>query len=198
MDEDLIQIFIKLIGGRHYCMRLSKGMSIQELKNEIQIQLGTPIKYQNLIYTGHSLQDNHTLQHYGIIKDSTIILNLRLCGRCNGASSKNTGSFRDAIKGKEKIQNKLAPTSELSGPYIVEQKPESPMLQVSLQEITALHIDIYKNSIIYRFNGFWPKSDALHQWIFSTWSSNCEIYLCPKGFFIVRFNTEQEQDTIIN
>lgn len=55
MDEDLIQIFIKMIGGRHYCMHLSKGTSIHELKKEIQFQLGTPTKHQNLIYIRHSL-----------------------------------------------------------------------------------------------------------------------------------------------
>lgn len=77
-EEDLTQIFIKSIGGRHYCMKLNKGMVIQDLKKEIQKQLGTPTEYQNLIYTKHSLQHNHTLQDYGIIKDSTIILNLRL------------------------------------------------------------------------------------------------------------------------
>ena len=128
MDEDLIQIFIKMIGGRHYCIRLNKGMRIHELEKEIQIQLGTLTKHQNLIYTGHSLQDNHTFQHYGIIKDSTIILSLRLHGICNGASSKIIGSFRDAVKGKERMQNRLAPASELLCPYIVEQKSESPML----------------------------------------------------------------------
>lgn len=57
-------------------MRLRKGLNVQELKKEIQIQLGTPTKYQNLIYTGRSLQDIHTLQEYGINNDSTIILNL--------------------------------------------------------------------------------------------------------------------------
>lgn len=154
MDEDLIQIFIKLIGGKHYCMRLSKGWSIQALKKEIEIQLGTPTNYQNLIYSGHSMQDNQTLQHYGIIKDSTIILNLRLHGRCNGTSSKNTGSFRDAVKGKDKMQNKPAPPPELPGPYIVEQKPESPTLQVSLPEVTNLHADLSKNVVICIFNGF--------------------------------------------
>lgn len=55
-----------------------------------------------------------------------------------------------------------------------------------------------QNVVICRFNGFWPKFDALHQWIFSTWIPNCEIYLCPKGFFIVRFITKQERDNIIN
>lgn len=67
-----------------------------------------------------------------------------------------------------------------------------------MPEVTSLHNDLSKNAVICRFNGFWPKSDALHQWIYSTWTTNCEIYLCPKGFFIVRFNTEQEKDSIIN
>lgn len=196
MEEDLMQIFIKSIGGRHYCIQISKRMSIKELKKEIQIKLGTPTTYQNLIYTGHS--DNHTLQDYGITKDSTIILNLRLWGKCKGDSSKTSSSFLDAVKGKGHMQNKPAPTSELPGPYIVEQKLESPMLTVSLPEVTDLYTDLAQKFVICRFNGFWPKSDALHQWIFSTWSPNCEIYLCPKGFFIVRFNTKRERDNIIN
>jgi len=144
------------------------------------------------------MQDNKTLQHYGIATDSTIILTLRLRGGSTGTSSKNTGSFRDAVKGKEKMKNKAAPPSELPGPYIVEQKTESPTLQVTMPEVTSLHTDLSNNVVICRFNGFWPKSDALHQWIFSTWTSNCEIFVCPKGFFIVRFNTEQEKDNIIN
>lgn len=168
------------------------------MKKEIQKKLGTPTKYQNLIYTGHSLQDNHTLQDYGVINDSTIILNLRLWGSCKGANSKTSGSFRDAIKGKEQMHNKPAPTSELRSPYIVEQKPEAPMLTVTLPEVTDLHTDLTQNAVICRFNGYWPKSNALHQWIFANWSSNYEIYLCPKGFFIVRFNTEQERENIIN
>lgn len=198
MDADLVQIFIKSTEGKHHCMRLSKGMSIHALKKEIQGYLGTPAQYQNLIYTGYSMHDNQTLQQYDITKGSTIILNLRLRGGSTGTSSKNTGSFRDAVKGKEKMKNKEAPLSEAPGPYIVEQKPESPTLQVSMPEVTSLHSDLCKNAVICRFNGFWPKSDALHQWIFITWTSSCKIYLCPKGYFIVRFNTEQERDNIIN
>lgn len=198
MDTDLVQIFIKSIEGKHFCMRITKGMSILELKKEIQGLLGTPAHLQNLICSGHSLQDYQILQHYGIAKDSTIFLNLRLRGGSTRTSSINTGSFRDAVKGKDKMKNTAAPPSELPGPYIVEQKPESPTLQVSMPEVTSLHNDLSKNAVICRFNGFWPKSDALHQWIYSTWTTNCEIYLCPKGFFIVRFNTEQEKDSIIN
>lgn len=197
-DADLIQIFIKLLEGKHYCVRLRKATSIQELKKEIQGHHGIPEWLQNLIYSGFNLQDNKTLQHYGIANDSTINLTLRLRGGSSGTSSKNTGSFRDAVKGKEeKRGRKAAPTSELPWPYIVEQKPESPTLQVSIPEVINLYTDLSNTAVICRFNGFWPKSDALHQWIYTTWTSNCEIYLCPKGFFIVSFDTEQERDSII-
>lgn len=64
-------------------------------------------------------------------------------------------------------------------------------------EVTSLHSDLSKTAVICRFNGFWPKLDALHQWIYTTWTTNYEMYLCPKGYFIVRFNTEQERDNII-
>lgn len=198
MESDLVQIFIKTTEGKHHCMRISQRMSIQDFKKEIQGYLGTPIQHQNLIYAGYSLQDKQTLLQYGITKDSTIILNLRLRGGSTGTSSKNTGSFRDAVKGKEKMKNTEAPPAEALGPYIVEQKPESPTLQVAMPEVTNLHSELCKCAVICRFNGFWPKSDALHQWIYTTWTSSCELYLCPKGYFIVRFNSEQERDNIIN
>lgn len=193
-----MQIFIRSIGGKHYCIQISKSLSIKELKKEIQIKLGIPTTYQNIIYSGYNLQDNHTLHDYGVTKDSTIILNLRLRGGCKGAISKTSGSFLDAVKRKEHMQNKLAPTFDLPGPYIVEYKLEAPMLTVYLPEVIDLYIDLSQKSVICRFNGFWPNSDALHQRIFSTWSINCEIYLCPKGFFTVRFNNKQDRDNIIN
>jgi len=66
------------------------------------------------------------------------------------------------------MKNKPAPTSKLPGPYIMEQKLEDPMLTVSLLEVTDLYTDLGQKVVIYIFNGFWPMSDALHQWIFST------------------------------
>lgn len=69
---------------------------------------------------------------------------------------------------------------------------------MSFLEVISLLTDLSKNVFIYRFNNFWPKFDALHQWIFSSWSSNYEICLCPKGFFVVRFKTKWERDSLIN
>lgn len=153
VDEKRINLFIKKTEGSHHCMRLKKGLLIQELKKEIQNQIGTPIKHQNLIFSGRCLQDLFSLQDYGINNDSTIFLNLRLRG-CNGDSTKNSGSFQDTVKGKGKMQHKSTPEIELPGPYIVEQKKESPTLQVHLPEVTELHTELSKNVVICRFNGF--------------------------------------------
>lgn len=188
-EADFTQLLLKAPEGRSYCVRLWRGSSILEPWNRIQILLNIPKQGQNLIYQGRSLQDHYTLQECNITTDSTIIINLRLRGGCSGSSSKNTsfrntGSFKDAVKGKGKnIQPKPALAPELPGPYIVEQKLES--------EVTNLHTDIATHVVICIFNGFWPKSNALHHWILSTWSPDCEIHLCSKGFFIVSFNIEQ-------
>lgn len=147
---------------------------------------------------GCILQDNYTLKDYNITTYSTSIINLHLHGECSGTSLKNTGSFKDAVKGKGKVQTKPITMFELPGPYIVEQKTENLALTILMPEVNALYIDVYSHSIIYRFNGFWPKSNVLHHQIHTTWKPNCEIYLCPKGFFIVRFNTQQEKEHILN
>lgn len=195
---DLNQIFVRSVEGRHYCIQIRAGMDVLGLKKRIQNIMGTPAIYQNLLFSGRCMQDHLTLQHYGVTNDSTIILNLRLRGGCKGTSSNTMGSFCDAVKGKEPLNPRSAPTSELPGPYIVEQKQDSPLLTVTLPEVTDLYSDLIHNSVICIFNGYWPKADVLHQWVFTAWSPKCEIYICPKGFFIVRFNTELEGDNIIN
>lgn len=117
-------------------------------------------------------------------------------GGSAGASSKIAGSFQEAVKGKEQV--KTTASIELPGLYIVEQKSENPTLTIAMPEVKNLYTDLYSTSVICRFNGFWPKSDALHQWVYEIWSPKCEIYLCPKGFFIVRFRTKQEREYILN
>lgn len=151
-----------------------------------------------MIYSGHNLQDNHTLQDYCVVRDSTIIINLLLRSRCSRTSSKSTRTFKDAFKGKDKAQTKPTTLLELRRPYIVEQKFENPALTITMPQVTDLYLDLYSKAAICRFNGFWPKFDVLNQWIYAAWSSNCEIYLCPKGFFIVRFRAVQEREHILN
>eukprot|EP00253_Pinus_taeda_P003030 PITA_03030 len=71
---------------------------------------------------------------------------------------------------------------------------QTPVLTIALPDINKFYIDFSTKVVICRFNGFWPKTNALQQWIYSTWTTNCDIHLCSKGFFIVRFDTVKERE----
>lgn len=163
---DLKQIFIRSTEGRHFCVQVWERMSVLELKKEIQDKLGIPVALQNLVFSGLCLQDQHTLQHYRVAKDSTIILNHRLRGGSKGATSKPTGNYHDAAKGKEPPKGKESTAANVPpGKYIVDQSPESPSISMDLPEVKYIFSDLQKNAVICRFNGFWPITDALYQWI---------------------------------
>ena len=51
-------------------------------------------------------------------------------------------------------------------------------------------------AFICRFNGLWPQSEDLHQWIYSSWTKNCEIILCSKAFFAVQFYSQEDYKII--
>jgi len=123
---------------------------------------------------------------------------MRLRGGSFGSSSKGTGSFKDVVKGKGEATNKPTLTQDLPGPYRVEQRKQTPILTIDLPEVNNSHADFSSLAVICRFNGFWPKTDALRQWIFSTWSTNCDIHLCSKGFFIVKFDTVNEKEYVLH
>lgn len=112
-----------------------------------------------------------------------------------GTSSQNKGSFKEAVKGKGK--NPTAVT-EPPGQYIVDQIPENPSISIEIPEVKNIYSDLQKNAVICRFSGFWPRTDALYQWIHSVWTKNFQIYLYPKWFFIVCFETEEEKETVLN
>lgn len=125
-------------------------------------------------------------------------LSMRLRGGSFGSSSKGTSSFKDVVKGKGEATNKPTPTQDLPSPYIVDQRKQTPVLIIDLAQVNNFHANFSSLAVICRFNGFWPKIDALRQWIFSTWSTNCDIHLCFKGFFIVKFDIGKEKEHVLH
>lgn len=194
---DLIQIFIKTTAGSHVCMQIWDRLNVLDLKGEIQVKLGIPVTFQILMFSGQCMQDQLSLQHYRVAKDSTIVLNHRLRGGSKGASSKPTGSYCDAAKGKASPKGK-EPTAAHTGQYIVDQIPESPSIALDLPEVQCIFSNLEKKAVICRFNGFWPKTEALYEWIHTIWTKNCQIHLCSKGFFIVIFLEVEEKEKILN
>ena len=63
--------------------------------------------------------------------------------------------------------------------------------------IKDIYLAYSARAIICKFNGFWPKTEHLYQWIHNNWSTECDISLCAKGFFIVYFEnpTDYKQVT---
>lgn len=192
--QDRTQIFIRILSGKTICKQIWTGSLIKNIKEEIQADTGIPSNLLSLTHAGKILQDIFTVQHYGIDRDSTIIVSARLRGGSFGPGPKGIGSFKDAIKGKGEVKNKPSSTPDLPGPYIVEQRPQIIVLQVDMPEVKKIHSDLSSTAVICRFNRFWPNTDALRQWIFSTWTPNCDIHFCSKGFFIVKFDSDKEKD----
>lgn len=199
LDDAAYQIFLRTTEGRHLCLQIWGGMRVLELKEKIQDKLGIPVALQNLIFSGVCLQDHLTLQHFRVAQDSTITLNHRLRGGSKGSSSKPTGTYRDAAKGKAPAKGKEpAVVSPSPGQYIVDQIPESPSIALDLPEVQCIFSNLEKKAVICRFNGFWPKTEALYEWIHTIWTKNCQIHLCSKGFFIVIFLEVEEKEKILN
>ena len=73
--------------------------------------------------------------------------------------------------------------------HIVSEAP-APTIQV-VQDSLDEALKFSESALICRFNGFWPRLIALHNWISEVWkpiiSDEINIYPCARGFFIVDF-----------
>ena len=99
-------------------------------------------------------------------------------------------SYKDAARSKGP-QTEATSTVQPS-PYIVEKLESTPVLEIKSEQVKGLFSSLQAEAVICRFNGFWPKSHDLHAWIFQNWTTNCQILLCSKGFFIVQFDSLYE------
>jgi hypothetical protein len=105
-------------------------------------------------------------------------------------ASKSGASF------PEVLQQSFAPSSSL----LVQ---ESPPLVIPMGQDAEEEEEYYRSvSLVFRFNGFWPKLADLNSWISVTWipimQEQAFIHPCAKGFFIVDFDIEEDRDLILN
>ena len=77
-------------------------------------------------------------------------------------------------------------------PFIVDKLEEIPSIELSHPALADHYQKFAETTIICKFNGLWPHTTNLYQWIHSNWTNKSKIYLCSKGFFIVAFALNED------
>ena len=150
-----------------------------------------------IMHEGKVLIKGEKLRDRQIHKNSTIHMMYRLRGGTNGnRGAAGPSSYKDTAHPKGPPSSAVMPTTHPKL-YTVEKLDDIPALEVKITEVKNLFNTIQTHALICRFNGFWPRSFDLHNWIHTNWTTSCQVLLCSKGFFVVQFESQDDYQKIL-
>jgi len=74
------------------------------------------------------------------------------------------------------------------GPFIVEKVEDVLAVEITHPYLDGIYDWFVGNGHIFCFDGLWPHSIDLYQWIRSTWTKACRALFFSKGFIIIIFD----------
>jgi hypothetical protein len=76
-ENETKQIFVKVLSGKHITLYVELTGKVKVVKEKINEKEGIPVSQQILIFEEKLLEDDNSLEFYGITKDSTLHLTLK-------------------------------------------------------------------------------------------------------------------------
>jgi len=213
--SDKFQIFINMPSGNPLLVWVNALEPVGALWANLAKRMGYHAQVFYLVHEGKTLQDSLKLSDYQISRNSSISMLFRLRGGAEGKQGgtfhphKGTGpsSYKDAARPKgpqtfkadersKRPQTEATPPVSPSSPYIVEKLDTIPSLEVKNSQVKKLFSQLQTHAIICRFNGYWPRSFDLHEWVYTNWTVKCQLLLCSKGFFVVQFELLEDYQKV--
>lgn len=194
-ESPAFQIQVNL-SGKTTMLWVHAADLVQDLLQKLKRKLGIPSSCLRLLYKGKQLMQPLSLSFYNIQKDTSIGVSFHLRGGSFGqTSSAPPFSYKDAARKNAAQPQNSSSATQLNGipkPFLVDKTEEIPSISLSNPRVENRYQILAESALICRFNGLWPRTVDLYQWVHSSWTKKCKIFLCSKGFFLVVFDSNED------